>query len=268
MERSKVTKGNQNPLLKHKGKVTTAESTQQTPYSIQEMQTSFGKLVTKTLESLKDRVTVKEFASTLLALGAYEPVMKKEDALLEDHEERLFAAQTISDIHRVIHPYMSFFNPELLAYVIEIHGMPTDHEDFEEYMSKLEAFCQGIINPPMDLSSKEHSVTKNREEIVVKLDLKDKRLQRLRNVKSSIAKILGVKEVTLCIVSIQEGCTEVVFMVPQFVVKQLFPLLEEQIQAISSLGVLQLTTSNGHQYDLKVSSVMLYMCLWWVSEDP
>ena len=240
--------------MKYKGNV--AESTQQAPYSIDEMQRSFGKLVTKTLQSLEHKITVRQLASTLLALGAYEPVMQKEEALLEDHEEKLFQAQSFPDVYRIIHPYMSFFNPELLAYIIETHGAQTNREDFKEYRNTLDAFCQGTVSPPMDLSSKGQSsttITESREEIAVKLDLKDRRLQRIRNIKSSIAKILGVKEATLCLVSIQEGCTEVVFMVPKFVVKQQFPLINEQIQAFLSLGAQQLMTSNGHQYDLRVS---------------
>ena len=241
--------------MKHKGKVVD-ESTQQAPCSIDDMQRSFGKLVAKTLESLEhNKVTVSQLASTLLALGAYEPVMQKEAKLLEDHEEKLFQAPTIPDVYRVIHPYMSFFNPELLAYIIEIHGTQKNHEDLNEYMSKLDAFCQGTASPPMDLSSTGQSsttVTESRDKIVIKLDLKDRRLQRIRNIKSSIAKVLRVKEVTLCLVSIQEGCTKLVFMVPQFVLKQQFPLLEEQVEVFLSLGALQLMTSNGHQYDLKV----------------
>ena len=267
-ERSKIAQIQPSPPLKHK----VAASIQQAPCSIDDMQRSFGKLVAKTLESLEhNKVTVRQLASTLLALGAYEPVIEKEEALLEDHEEKLFQAQSFPDVYRVIHPYMSFFNPELLAYIIETHGTQKNHEDLNEYISKLDAFCQGAVSPPMDLSSKGQSsttATESRDEIVIKLNLKDRRLQRIRNIKSSIARILGVKEVTLCLVSIQEGCTKITFMVPQFVLKQQFPLLEEQVQKFLCIGALQIMTSNGHQYNLTVGDTIDYRYRYIIIATP
>lgn len=238
----------------HKGKFAT-EDTQQIPVSIDAMQRSFGAVVSKTIKALElNNVTARQFAATILALGAYEPVMKKEQALLEDYEDKLFQAETITEIYRIIRPYMSFFNPELLAYIIETHGTQANREDFREYMDKLDTFCQSIVVPPMDLSSEEQPLTiVKRKPMKIKLDLSDRRLQRLRDVKSAVAKILHVKEVVLCLVSVQEGCTEVVFMVPQFVIEHVFPLCEEQVLAISSLSAIKLITTEGHHYDFYVS---------------
>lgn len=85
-------------LLVHKGKFV-VEDTQQIPVSIDEMQRSFGTVVSKTIKTLELSITAKQFAGTVLALGAYEPVMKKEQALLEDYEDELFQAETITDIY-------------------------------------------------------------------------------------------------------------------------------------------------------------------------
>lgn len=217
------------------------------------MQRNFGIVVSSTVKSLETTVTVRQFATALLALGAYEPVLKKEQSLLEDHEDELFQAESISDIYRIIRPYMSFFNPELLGYIIKTRGTPQNLVDFKKYLVKLDLFCQSIVVPPVVLSNDEQSLTvEKREEIKIKLDLSDRRLQRIRDVKSSVAKILRVKEVALCLVSVNEGCTEVVIMVPRFVVKHVFTLSDEQITALSCLGALQLTTSQGHHYDFKV----------------
>ena len=105
---------------------------------------------------------------------------------------------------------MSFFNPELLAYIIEAYGTPANKEDLRQYMNKLKAFCQSMVVPPMELSSENQTMTiEKRKEIKIKLDLSDRHLQRFRDVKSAVAKVLRVTEVTLCLVSVQEGCTEV-----------------------------------------------------------
>ena len=230
----------QSPLLEYKSIVAAS------PVSIADMQRSFGKVVTKTMKSLESTVTTKQFALSLIALGAYEPVTKKEQALLDDHEDEIFEAETIPDIYRIICPYMSFFNPELLAYVIETHGTQANREDFKEYISKLNTFCQSIIVPPMQFSSEEQSQSaERREEIRIRLDLSDKRLQRFRDVKSAIAKVLGVKTVTFYIDSVVEGSIEVIFLVPHFVVQHLFPLLDVQVKEISSqIGDFKLTVTS------------------------
>ena len=214
--------------------------------SIDEMQRSFAVVVTRTMKSLESTITTKQFAASLLALGAYEPVTKKEQALLEDHEDEIFEAETISDIYRIIRHYMSFFNPELLAYVIETHGTQANRDDFKEYMSKLNTFCQAIVVPPIKLSSIEQLSVEKREEIRIKLNLSDRRIQCLRDVKSSIAKILGVEKVVLFMDSVVEGSIEVIFLVPQFVIQYLFPLSDVQVEAISSqTGAFKLTIASS-----------------------
>ena len=158
--------------------------------TIEEMQRKFGLLVTKTLESLEEReVSARRLAQSLLALGAYKPVLKKEKLLLEDHEDRLNHARSIYDVYRIIRPYMSFFNPELLDYIIEAHGTPANREQLKKYMSELKTFCQSIsVSPRVDLG--ENESVSGRGIVKIKLNLKDKSLKRIRNVKSAIAKFL------------------------------------------------------------------------------
>ena len=146
---------------------------------------------------------------------------------------------------------MSFFNPELLGYIIELHGTQTNQVDFEEYMSKLNTFCQSIVVPPVNFSSGEESLSmERREKIMVKLDLSDKRIERLRNVKSAIAKVLGVNKAALFIDSVQDGSIQIVFLVPRFVVQCLFPLSDVHTKAISSqIGAFKLTISGGDYVD-------------------
>ena len=113
-------------------------------------------------------------------------------------------------------------------------------------MSKLKTFCQSIVVPPMKFSNEELLLSvERREKITVRLDLSDKRIERLRNVKSVIAKVLGVRKVALYIDSVEEGSIEVIFLVPRFVVQHLFPLSDAQIEAISSqVGINKLTITN------------------------
>lgn len=216
------------------------------------MQRKFGLLVTKTLESLEEQeVSARRLARTLLALGAYKPVLKKEKLLLEDHEERLYQVRSISDIYRIARPYMSFFNPELMDYIIKAHGTSADHEQLELYMSELKTFCQNILVPPRVNLGQRESI-ESRGIIKIKLNLKDRSLKRIRNVKSAIAKILGVSEVTLYLESVEDGCTELIFLVPAFIIQNEFPLLKEQYESLCSLDALTLSTIHDKNYQYHI----------------
>ena len=221
------------------------------PVSIADMQRSFAKVVTKTMSSLESTITTEQFAVTLLALGAYEPATKKEQALLDDHEDEISDAKSIPDMYKIILHYMSFFNPELLGYIIELHGTQANRDDFGEYMSKLNTFCMNLIVPPMNFSSEEQSRSiERRGEIRIKLNLSDRRLQCLRDVKSSVATILGVETAVLFVDSVEEGSIEVIFLVPQFVVQRLFPLSDVHMKAISSqIGAFKLTIIGSEYID-------------------
>ena len=218
------------------------------------MQRKFGLLVTKTLESLEEQdISARRLARTLLALGAYKPVLKKEKLLLEDHEDRLYQACSISDIYRIIRPYMSFFNPELLDYIIKAHGTPVNHEQYKAYESELKTFCQSISVPACVHLGENESV-ECRGIIKIKLNLRDRSLKRIRNVKSAIAKILGISEIALYLESVKNGCAELTFLVPGFIIQNSFPLPKEQYDSFFSLGTLSLTTiygGNHHIIDFK-----------------
>ena len=229
--------------------------------TIEEMQRKFGLLVTKTLKSIeKKKISVEEFATTLLALGAYEPVLDKEERLLEDHEDELFQARSISDVYCIIRPYMSFFNPELMDYIIKAHGTPENHEQLQAYMSELKTFCQSISVPPrVDLG--ENESIESRGKIIIKI-LEDQRLDRIRDVKSAIAKILGISKAALYLKSVEDGSMELIFLVPVFIIQNEFPLPKERYDSFCSLGALTLTAVYGgiHQYHIDFQTTVRSYC--------
>ena len=97
-QQSPVIQKEDRPILEDRCKSAT-EVECQVSVSIDEMQINFGTVVSKTMEYLETTVTPTQLADTLLALGAYEPVMMKEENLLEDYEDELYQAKTISDIY-------------------------------------------------------------------------------------------------------------------------------------------------------------------------
>lgn len=240
--------------------VSTSESNQAEAHlDIPTMQRKFATIVGRTLKSFEGRIKESMLAQTVLSLGAYEPVKTSEKLLLEDHEDEIQNANSNSDIFNTIRPYMSFFNPEVLGTIIEALGTKEDTDAYDKYMRDLEAFCKTMVVPPCNLSDNQDPV-KNQEIVKIKLDLKDRRLKRIRDIKSAIAKILNVSVMTIQIVKVRKGCLEVTFLVHGEVITQLSKLSCTQEWELHDLGML--TLEFGDQLlDLKVASVRMVIIL-------
>lgn len=235
---------------------------------IPQLQENFAAIVGKTLLSLENRIPPQMLAETVLALGAYEPVKTSEVLLLEDHEEEIKCARSNSDIFGIIRPYMSFFNPEVLGTIIRVFGATDDQRAYNRYTQALEVFCNSTkiavsTDNPCNLTDGSDEMLNKQEMIVkIRIDTNDRRLQRIRDIKSAIAKILGVDAKALQIVGASEGSLEVVFLVHSVVIKQLNRLNDIQKRQLQDLGVLNMEFHN-QVIDLRVQhgkKVNLLVC--------
>ena len=72
---------------------------------VQKMKLLFASLVTDTHDSVK-RISVVEFAGSILALGAYEPAIGGQDRrLLDEHSEEIESAESVSKIFNILSAY-------------------------------------------------------------------------------------------------------------------------------------------------------------------
>ena len=174
-------------------------------YDVREMNHQFGYLVAKTRDSIEERISVGVFASSILALRAYEPAPEERDrSLLDEHREEIKKAKTVSEIFNILCPYWNYLNYELLEYIIQLYGTSDDAERLASYCEKLHKFCERrIFEVPMP---KSFTAQKN---FVVMLDVREgTTCKELRQIKGRIAKILRVKQSALIIQNMDGGIAQ------------------------------------------------------------
>ena len=108
-----------------------------------DMRRQFGYLVTKTRDSIEKRISVGDFAVSILALGAYDPPPQGRDrSLLDEHSEKIKKAESVSAIFSILSAYWNYLNYEILEYIIKLYGTDDDTERLKSYNEKLHKFWQ------------------------------------------------------------------------------------------------------------------------------
>jgi len=205
---------------------------------VRKMQRLFGSLVSKTSDSVEERIPVVNFARHILALGAYDPAPGERDrSLLDEHRQEIKGAKSISEIFIILSAYWNYLNCEVLEYIIEDYGTSDDIERLRKYNETLHDFCKRrIFELPMPVrgNGTENKLSPKQEKLHVKLDVReDIPSEQFNQIKGKIAKILHVRPATLQIYSIDKGCVQLTFLIPKFVAQEIFPLSYEQTMALS-----------------------------------
>ena len=166
------------------------------------MKCQFGWLVTKTCDSIEERIPVVKFARSILALGAYDPAPGERDpALLDEHSEEIKRAGSISEIFNILSTYWNYLNYELLEDIIELYGKSDDAERLKSYEEMLHN--RMFVVPVSDTGNEQSP-----RQICVMLNLrKDITCREVLRIRGRIARILRVPLSILIIQSVEGGIT-------------------------------------------------------------
>ena len=193
---------------------------------IKSMERRFARLLTATRESIKERkVLPASLAALLLAYRTFPAVIKKENKLLADHQEDIERAGCIDEIFKIVTPFLSFLDFEILEDIINNKdlGTESDRQNLMEYIRNLKDFLNSWKVEPCKIYRHEGDLsTRSLAKLCFKLDSDS--LSMYRDVKASIARILEVQVHALQLYSIEEGCTELVFLLLKVAVSSLLPL--------------------------------------------
>ena len=207
----------------------------------------FANLLDETSTSLAARgVSVQRLALRALSLGAYESeeILKP---LLSEDERRLMNSSSIDEAFLVLRPHMSFFNFELLKHIIDCNGLcsDSDREHMDEYVSKFDIFCKRKVFEisPGAVGQTTSTLKKHKRKAFAVLMTKheaEPNLVFVNAAKQKIANLLKLKPSTLHLHRIDEGSILLVFSVPTFVAKKLFPLKPSTVAKLKDEGFLVL----------------------------
>ena len=221
----------------------------------QKMKRLFGSLVMDTHDSVEKRIPVEKLALSILALGAYEPAIGDRDRrLLDEHREEIESAKSVSVIFNILSAYWNYLDYEVLVYIINhygTHGDDSDEKRLQNYNEALQRFCKCRIFELPQPESGSGAENMKQEKLSVKLNIReDTQAKQMFPIKRKVAEILQLNSATLLIDTVDEGCVELIFLIPKFVAQEIFPLSDEQTSALSKdVAVMRLKC--GH-YEFKV----------------
>ena len=113
--------------------------------SAESMKKKFAALVWNTVESFKRQgISPTSLITGVLYLTEGEdPSVGK--PLLEQEKERLAEAQNTDAIFDILRPHMTFFNYEILEFLIETRGSNDDKRALQEYLHNFRFFCRRSV---------------------------------------------------------------------------------------------------------------------------
>ena len=218
-------------------------------FESQEIIIKFQKLVSATIKSFQERcVPLDDLVSYVMALGAFDPVLKKSQVPVFYHRfEKLKAADTIAKVFMVLNNYFSFFNYHILENIIEELGTEEDKERLKTYKEHFNTYAKRrIFECPSEFGPVSDA---GHVDIIVKLDVQYKNFT-VADIEIFCHKLSEIVHVSsqgiLCLCRIDKGCIQLTFQVPSFVQQKLFPLSRKQEMALEEEGVMKLKCGKYH----------------------
>ena len=214
----------------------------------------FAHLCTKARDSFEQRgITPQVLADTLMDLTVYKPGSSCHDIipLLKEEGGTLMRAQSVHEIFHALRPHMSFFNYEILKFLIEGKGSEGDKVALTSYLKNFTEFCKRhVFEVPFATYSNGHQIESHKmkqrlhikvtehfkaaflikstsevlpsttDESRVKNVCSSKlgiNLEDAKNIQRKLAKILNLNPSSLFLDTISEGSVILTFLLPMCV---------------------------------------------------
>ena len=194
--------------------------------------------------SLRERkVTPRDLFDSLMDLRGFQPIKsstgEKSIGLLQNRYNEIKDAESITEVFEILSTdYCSFFNYDIVAFIIKKLGTDDDKKMLVAYESSLENYCKHhIFECPCYSQAGKRSKFPN---LVLKLDasnIAEFTLKALKQFSRKFARVLGVSKNALNVRGIKEGCLEITFQIPPQIKEAVFPLTNGQEEALRCLGV-------------------------------
>ena len=213
---------------------------------VDKMIESFADLSHSIIESLEMQGTAPiKLARCALSIGTY-----KSHKILKPFSEKnssdLVQAQSIDEIFIILFRHMSFFNHELLEFVIGKLGTESDRNKLESYTAEFEIFCQrSVFEVPPDIYLNVHGceIPEDCKPYAVKLEGDWKlTVGDVKKAQRRIAALLDIQPSTLLLCNVHEGCVKLELSLPKEVYDEVIPLSPKQVCDLQSYDMTECVT--------------------------
>jgi hypothetical protein len=176
-----------------------------------------------------------------------------------------FEPLTLKGVKQIIKQNSSFYDYQLIKYMIKLTGRVEDKDRLEQYEKAFSAYAKRrVIECPSVFSTSDDT----KSELHVKLDsMYDKcKLEELKDLQYRLWSILKISVYVCRLKSIEKGCFLLIFFIPHHLQHVVFPLSAEQENALFELGVRKLTCGRYQFPRLNLQVRLLANCLWEIFE--
>ena len=193
-------------------------------------------------ESFEKRIPLDKIKDFVLSLDAFNDGIGVK-VLDPQDKQKIENAKNLAQVFMTLRDYISFFNYEIVEYLIELLGSPDDQIQLREYCSVLDQFCKrNVFEVPAEAFSSKSRI-RTAKVFVLKLTERSRvtTLEYVRRLTRRIAEALGLQRAALQLCSIKQGCLELHFLVTVAVAKRIYPVPPTVQAALSAMGVKVLT---------------------------
>ena len=209
-----------------------------------DIQSEFHKLFTKVRMYLTQKgITVRDFVYFLSGIPGY---CKK--LLFELEIKALLQKEDLIAVFEFVEHRCSWFNHSLLQDIIDTYceDDPKIKKAYQQYYTHLKKYCKHRVkNFPHKNAFGNGG--KNDKIMIMKIDRKweDIQVQELEEVVSNLARILNIRRHALHLRCVENGCVQLIFMVPSYIPDEVFPLNPRQNAELREMGVINLHCDDG-----------------------
>ena len=204
----------------------------------------FQKLFSSTRKSLtEEKISVSELVYHLQCLGPIKPTYTDTGLPPLRHQlPGLANARNIDAVMSVVKDYCSFFNYHMIEHIIDEFGTRQDKTNLAEYKEQFKSYADNcVIKCPMEVGE---MISEGQAKMYVTLDdsFDNCNLSHLNVFKSELRKILNLSsDIELSLLYIKQGSIKLTFQISILIQQAIFPLSSKQEEALSGLGVVQLS---------------------------
>ena len=216
-----------------------------------EIEKKFAKLVASIFQSLTSRSISKDrLVSCLMGLNCLTKVYNGGNQAMFRKQRRKFddPSATIDTVWQVIGEYFSFFDYDILELIADTLGDDSDNQNFAQYKEDFETYVRRRVI--IDETSSGNDCESNGENttmlVVLDSSYDECEIGHLKSLQIKLSKVLNLNNGILQLCKVKEGSVQLVFQIPNFITKDIFPLSPDQESALRELGVTQLDCGDYH----------------------
>ena len=216
-----------------------------------EIERKFLKLVASIYKSLTSRNISKDrLVACLTWLNCLTKVYNGGNQSMFRKQRRKFEdpSATLDTVWNIVGEYFSFFDYDILETIVDTLGDDSDKHNFARYEENFVAYASRRL--VIDKSSSCNDCESNGENatmlVVLDSSYDECEIGHLKRLQIKLSEVLNLNKGILQLCKVKEGSVQLVFRIPNFITKDIFPLSSDQESALGELGVTQLDCGDYH----------------------